>query len=126
MADESLEIIIVDDDASMGQAIERQLTASGWKTRSFSSAEDFLDSEAVDSAAFLILDIHLPGMSGFELKHGLAADGIRLPVIFITGHDRPQFRKMAEQVGAIAYLIKPFEGQSMISAIRNHFKTSSV
>jgi FixJ family two-component response regulator len=126
MMEASPEIIVVDDDASMGQAIERQLTASGCRVRSFSSAEDLLGSDAVKSVAFLILDIHLPGMSGFELKHRLAADGICPPVIFITGHDRPQFRKMAEQLGAIAYLTKPFEGQFLISAIRQHFKTSSV
>ena len=91
------EIIVVDDDMSMSQAIERLLVAAGWRVRSFASAEELLASGASADAAVLILDIQLPGMSGLELHRHLAAGGTVTPVIFITAQDRPNTRDRARQ-----------------------------
>jgi FixJ family two-component response regulator len=118
------EIIVVDDDAGMSRAIERLLMTSGWKARSFPSAEEFLASDSVDNVGILILDIQLPGMSGLDLHKQLAAAGIRPPAIFITAHDHPFLREKAELAGAVAYFTKPFEGQLLIDAVRRHLKAA--
>jgi FixJ family two-component response regulator len=114
------EIIVVDDDMSMSQAIERLLAAAGCKARTFASAEELLESGASAEAAVLILDIQLPGMSGLDLCRHLVAAGDVPPVIFITGQDRPGTRDQALRSGAVAYFTKPFAGQELIRAIRQH------
>lgn len=118
------EIAIIDDDASMSQAIERLLTAAGWRVHSFSSAETFLAWDGLGSVSLLIVDIHLPGISGLELHQRLASEGIAPPVIFITGHDRPFIRQKAEQAGAVAYLTKPFPGHLLIDVVRRHLEAA--
>ena len=120
MASVGREIIVVDDDMSMSQAIERLLAAAGCKARIFASAEDLLQSSSSAGAAVLILDIQLPGMSGLDLCRRLLAAGEVPPVIFITGKDRPGTRDEALRSGAVAYLTKPFAGQELIRAIRQH------
>jgi FixJ family two-component response regulator len=114
------EIIVVDDDVSMSQAIERLLAAVGWKARTFPSAEALLESGMAASAAVLILDIQLPGMSGLELQRQLSAVGGAPPVIFMTGQDRPNTREQALQSGAAAYFTKPFVGNELIQVIRRY------
>jgi FixJ family two-component response regulator len=84
----------------------------------FASAEEFLQSGSMKNACCLILDIRMPGMSGFELKEYLADSGYRIPVIFITGHDRFGMEEKAMKLGAIAYLRKPFEGEALLGAIQ--------
>jgi DNA-binding response OmpR family regulator len=65
-----------------------------------------------------VLDIHLPGLSGFELRRELARSGVRQPpVIFVTGHDEPAAREQAEALGAAAYLPKPFAGRALVAAV---------
>ena len=121
MAGEACSIAIVDDDAAMGQAIERLLMASGWKARTFLSAEDFLRSPFLPEISLLLLDIQLPGMSGPELHQRLRADGTNVSVIYITGHDHPHLRDRALGIGAKAYFTKPFTGQLLIDAVARHF-----
>jgi len=124
MAERDREIVVVDDDGSMSQAIERLLVTSGWKARSFASAEDLMVWEQRAGIVFLVLDIQLPGMSGLDLQEHLASCGIRPPVVFITGYDRPIFRQRAEQAGAVAYLTKPFPGLLLTDAIRRHLSAA--
>jgi FixJ family two-component response regulator len=124
MAEEDREIVVVDDDSSMSQAIERLLVTSGWKTRSFASAEDLMLWDQRAGIVFLVLDIQLPGMSGLDLREHLVSCGIHPPVVFITGYDRPIFRQRAEQAGAAAYLTKPFPGQLLTDAIRRHLSAA--
>ena len=112
------DIVVVDDDTSMGQAIERLLSAAGWTSRSFASAEELLASGAWSGAGVLILDIHLPGMSGFDLCRHLTTRGHLPPVIFITGNDRPNTREQARQSGVAGYFTKPFAGSELIQVIR--------
>jgi FixJ family two-component response regulator len=111
-------IIVVDDDVGMSRAISRMLTVSGWSSKAFASAEELLDSAELESASLLIVDIQLPGISGLELHERLRDTRLRLPVIFITGRDRPCFRERALKAGAVAYLTKPFPGQDLIDAVR--------
>jgi FixJ family two-component response regulator len=114
------QIAIVDDDPAMRQAIGRLCDAVALPNRCFSSAEDFLASDAVDSSVFLILDIQLPGLSGFELHGHLLRRGIHLPVVFITGQDQPLNRQKSREAKAAAYLTKPFPAAELISAVRKH------
>ena len=110
-------IVVVDDDPSMGLAMERLLGAAGWHTVTFASAEALLESGTAESARGFILDIQLPGISGFELFEKLQVAGIKVPVIFITAHDRPWVQVKAEEAGAAGYFTKPFNGRSLIEAL---------
>src|SRR5277367_3024071 len=89
-------IVIVEDDPSMSQAIERVLRVGGFTPIMFDSAESALAADAAQAADCLVLDVRLPGMSGFELYHRLIRAGDEPPAIFITAHDEPSVRQEAE------------------------------
>ena len=110
-------IVVVDDDASMNQAIERLLNATGYRALTFPSAEALLEADVPSDTACLVFDVHLPGLSGFELYQRLVRNGTDLPVIFITAYDDPDSQARANSAGAMAYLTKPFPGQKLIAAI---------
>jgi FixJ family two-component response regulator len=118
MPEEPYSICIVDDDDSIRRALRRLLSAAGYDTRAFESAEDFLESSSCLSEGCLVLDIRLPGMSGLDLQEKLASRGVKLPVIFITAHDNPQWQEKAKKAGAVAYLKKPFSERSLLDAIQ--------
>jgi DNA-binding response OmpR family regulator len=106
----------VEDDASMSQAIERLLQAGGFTAVLFASAEAALEADT--AAAGLVLDIHLPGLSGFELYRRLALADKALPVTFITARDEPAVRAEAEGLGGDGcYLPKPFSGRDLLDAL---------
>jgi len=110
-------IAVVEDDAGVNKAIGRLLRAAGFEPVSFASAEELLQTETVESAVCLILDIHLPGRSGLELARFLATSGRTKPIIFITGQDTPFLSDEAARLGH-AYFRKPFEGKALLAAIR--------
>jgi FixJ family two-component response regulator len=110
-------IVVVEDDASMSQAIERILRVGGFAVVMFASAEAALEAGATTTAGCLVLDIRLPGMSGFELYRELVLSGGQPPVIFITAHDEPAIREEAERMGARSYLAKPFSGRTLLDAV---------
>jgi FixJ family two-component response regulator len=107
----------------MSQAIERILRAGGFASLTFASAEVALESGAAITASCLVLDIHLPGMSGFDLYRRLAVVGEEAPVIFITAHDEPAVREEAERMGASGYLPKPFSGRALLAAVTQAMST---
>jgi FixJ family two-component response regulator len=110
-------IAIIDDDASVRSALGRLVRAAGLGTTTFASAEQFL--EACGSApALLVLDVHLPGLSGLELQARLNAEGRGLPVVFITAYADEPLRQAALAAGCAAFLPKPFEEQELLGAIR--------
>jgi len=111
-------VCVIDDDASLLRAVTRLLTASGFRVRTFPSAETFLSSLACSDAACLVVDVHLGGLSGFELQEQLVAEGCRVPTLFITGHDDEKTRERARLAGAIDYLRKPFDETRLLAAIR--------
>jgi FixJ family two-component response regulator len=110
-------IAIVEDDASFRRALERLLSASGFEVSTFACAEEFLGSAVPESHAFLILDIQLPGMSGFELFDHLTASGRPRPAIFITAQDDDKLRQRACLISNSAYLQKPFSAKSLVEAV---------
>src|SRR5262245_46111542 len=95
-------VVVVDDDMSMNQAIKRPLLARGFAVETFQSAEALLESDAAESAECLVLDMRLPGMSGLELQARLKQDGAEKPVIFITAHDLPSSQEQARRAQAVA------------------------
>ena len=110
-------VAIVEDDASMLKGLARLLSAHGFGTEVYTSAEAFLERAAASGAGCLVLDINLGGISGIELRRRLAADGSRLPVILMTAIDSDIVRKEAVEAGCIAYLRKPFPARQLIDAI---------
>jgi FixJ family two-component response regulator len=110
-------IVVVEDDPSMSQAIQRLLQAAGFEPIIFPSAEALLGSGQVAGACCLVLDLHLPGLSGFDLHSRLAGSGLNLPTILITGRDRPSYRRESQRIKVVDYLTKPFSGQRLIEAV---------
>ena len=110
-------IIIVEDDCSVNLAVSRLLEAAGFDVRSFTSGGALLADEEAYKADCLVLDVHLPDMNGFDLQRRLAAAGSNAPVVVITAHDDPMHRRAARDIGAFAYLTKPFSSMSLVDAV---------
>jgi len=110
-------VCVIDDDASLLRALQRLLGAGGFRVKTFSSAEDFLASAYPATTRCLVLDVHLGGLSGFELHERLVAGGRHIPVIFITARDDAATQERARSAGAVEYLRKPFDDESLIAGI---------
>jgi len=117
MPQDPFKVYVVDDDDSIRRALRRLFRSFGYHAVTYASAEDFLDSAPGSGEACLILDICLPGMTGFDLQEKLISRGAKYPVIFMTAHDNPQWQDRAKKAGAVAYLKKPFSEQSLMEAI---------
>jgi FixJ family two-component response regulator len=111
-------VIVVEDDDSMRNAIERLLKAAGFGCAAYASADALLAQGIDEDSACLICDLRLPGMSGLELLAALRERDISLPFILVTAHDSPGLRQKAMQRGAAAYLAKPFRGTVLLEAVR--------
>jgi len=114
---ESPLIAIVDDDASIRDALESLLRAVGWRAEGFTSAEAFLQSGLVHTTACLLLDVRLPGVSGLELQRQVRSSQARLPIIFMTAHGNDAMRAQALHAGAVAFFAKPFNDTALLEAI---------
>lgn len=101
----------------MRRSLERLLQANGYATTSFASAEEFLRAGVDENAVGLVLDIHLGGMSGIELRRRLSVDGSTLPVVFITAYDEESTQREARAVGCVDYMQKPFDARRLIDAL---------
>lgn len=111
-------VAVVEDDVAMRKSLERLLQASGFDTATFACGQDFLNSDAATKAKALVLDIHLGGMSGLDLRRRLLSSGSKCPVIFITAHDDEVTREQALRLGCAAYLLKPFEAHQLTEALK--------
>ena len=90
---------------------------AGLRPRLFASVADFVGSEPPDSSTCLVLDVRLPGRSGLDFQRDLAAAGVRLPIVFITGHGDIPMTVQAMKAGAIEFLTKPFRDQDLLDAV---------
>lgn len=110
---------VVDDDISVRESLESLIRSAGLEVRLSASAEEFLNSPHPRRADCLILDVRLPGMSGIELHHHLAARKCNVPAIFITAHaSDSRARAEAASDWTVAYLTKPFDEDELLDAIR--------
>ena len=112
-------ISIVDDDASIREALKRLMRSVRFEVDAFESAEEFLASARSDDTACLILDLYLPGMNGFELQDRLKTEGSRIPIIFITAHADEVSRQRALKAGAVDLLSKPVRREALFKAIQS-------
>ncbi len=110
-------ISIIDDDASVRQATDGLVRSLGYSTATFASAEEFLDSARVAETSCVVTDIQMPGLSGIDLKDRLAADGHRVPMVFMTAFPDERIRARVMAAGAVGFLAKPFEDESLIACL---------
>jgi FixJ family two-component response regulator len=110
-------VCIVDDDDAIRRALQRLVESLGLQALAFASPQELLDQCPAVDPDCLLLDVQLPGMTGFELYDAYRDSGLQPPVIFITGEPRPDTRSRAEQVNAVACLEKPFDEASLLHAL---------
>jgi FixJ family two-component response regulator len=114
----SPKVLIIEDDPALRNSLGRLLRSVGLDAQLFASVPEFLQSDRPDAPACLVLDVRLPGKSGLDFQRDLAAENIRLPVIFITGHGDIPMSVQAMKAGAIEFLTKPIRDQDLLDAIQ--------
>jgi FixJ family two-component response regulator len=110
-------VFIVDDDRSVREALSALFRSVGLRVELYGSAMEFLNGRRPDAAGCLVLDVRLPGLSGLDFQTQLAASGIHLPIIFMTGHGDIPMSVRAMKAGAVDFLAKPFREQDMLDAV---------
>lgn len=111
-------VAVIDDEESYRVAVQRLLKSAGLSVELFDSAETFLNSGQQHETGCLITDIRMPGMSGLELQSKLNSDHCPIPTIFITAHGEEKMRLQAMRGGAVKFLTKPFDGDTLLEAVR--------
>jgi FixJ family two-component response regulator len=111
-------VFVVDDDASMRDALRNLLRSVGLAVETFASAHEFLSSPNAKGPGCLVLDVRLPGLSGLDLQRQLKEADIQIPIIFITGHGDIQMSVRAMKAGAMEFLTKPFRDQELLDAVQ--------
>ena len=117
MGEPKLRVAIVDDEDSVRRSVERLLRSAGMDVETFPSGREFLQALGDSPPDFLVLDLHMPAMNGFEVCEELQRAGVMLPVAIITGHDKPEYRARAVAAGVAAYLPKPIDDKELIGVI---------
>lgn len=111
-------VFVVDDDASLREAVKSLLRSVDLHAEVFASGADFLKIKPPDAAACLVLDVRLPGLSGLDFQAELAKANIQIPIIFITGHGDIPMTVRAMKAGAVEFLTKPFRDQDLLDAVQ--------
>ena len=114
-------VFVIDDDVDVRASIQGLLKAVGLRSQSFETAEEFLRNKEPDGPSCLVLDVSLPGVGGLELQRKLADAGVRIPIIFITGHGDIPMTVKAIKSGAVEFLTKPFDDENLLNAIQLAF-----
>jgi len=117
-------VIVVDDDASVREAIASLVRSVRLEVQTFGSAQEFLQADPVDRPACLVLDVRLPGSSGLDLQRDLRGRGVAIPIVFLTGYGDVPMTVRAMKEGAIEFLIKPFRDQDLLDAIQHGLERS--
>ncbi|MDR6610184.1 response regulator transcription factor [Pseudomonas synxantha] len=110
-------VFVVDDDASMRNALSNLLRSAGIQVETFASTAEFLQQPKTEGASCLILDVRLQGNSGLEFQSQLAKSNANIPIIFITGHGDIEMSVKAMKAGAVDFLAKPFREQDLLDAV---------
>ena len=114
---QSCVVAVVDDDARIRESVSDLLASAGFETKLFSSAEEFMSTSGLEVSCCLITDVRMPGMDGWELQ-SLACEKVpKLPVVFITAHKDDEARRRAMELGAVALLYKPFDGEELLKIV---------
>jgi FixJ family two-component response regulator len=115
--DPSACVVVIDDDPKFLDSLGRLLRSAGLHHQLFASIADFVASEPPDVPTCLVLDVRLPGRSGLDFQRDLGAAGVKLPIVFMTGHGDIPMTVQAMKAGAIEFLTKPFRDQDFLDAI---------
>jgi FixJ family two-component response regulator len=126
MKDADAIVYVVDDDPSIREAIRSLVSLVGLRVDTFGTAQEFLQHERPDLPGCLVLDVDLPGLSGLDLQSELAANGIELPIIFITGYGDIPMSVRAMKGGATEFLTKPFHDEDLLAAIEQALERDRV
>ena len=118
MTEESPIVFVVDDDASIRDALKSLIRSVGLRVELFGSPREFLQGKRPDAPSCLVLDVRLPGESGLDLQRELAEANVHIPIIFITGHGDIPMSVRAMKAGAVEFLTKPFRDQDLLDAIQ--------
>src|SRR5499427_9383201 len=117
-------VFVVDDDVSVRESLELLIQHEGWQPKTFTSAQEFLDCPRALVPNCLLLDISLPGMTGLDLQKRIAIERTELPIIFITGSGDVPKSVQAMKAGAVEFLMKPFNDEVLLTAIRQALERS--
>ena len=112
-------VFIIDDDALIRDGIQSLIRSVGLRAETFASARDFMIAKRPDTAACLVLDVRMPGLSGLDLQRQLSDANVDIPIIFITGHGDIPMSVRAMKEGAMEFLTKPVRGQDLLDAVQN-------
>jgi FixJ family two-component response regulator len=118
-------VAIVDDEESIRRALLRLFRLNGFRTEAFRSAADFLDSLSDRTPNCLVLDLHMPGMTGVELLRRLRQIARPPPVIVITAHDTPHLHDECRRLGTKHYLHKPLDSNKLLQNVRDVLDASA-
>src|SRR2546426_12656274 len=118
-------VYVVDDDAAVRDAVESLIRSAGFPVRTFESAHEFLASPRAEVPSCLVLDVHLPGLTGLDLQRELARADIQIPIIFLTGYGDIPTSVRAIKSGALEYFTKPFDDEALLAAVRQAISRSS-
>jgi FixJ family two-component response regulator len=118
MTDPDPIVFVVDDDASVRDAVKKLIASVGLRVETFESAREFLSRKRPEAPGCLVLDVRLPDLGGLEFQRALAEANIHIPIIFITGHADVPMTVRAMKAGAVEFLTKPFRGQELLGAIQ--------
>jgi FixJ family two-component response regulator len=110
-------VAAVDDDRRVRESVQSVLESAGYDARAFESGEAFLESGVLSSVACVIVDVRLPGIDGVELQSRIRRDRPDLPIVFVTAHDDDDVRRRAMREGAVAFMVKPFDGGELLEHI---------
>ena len=117
-------VFIVDDDAQVRESLKDLIRSVGLRVELFASAQEFLGAQHPDAPTCLVLDVRMPGLSGFDLQKQASEAGLEIPIIFITGHGDIPMTVRAMKAGAIEFLSKPFRDQDLLDAIQQALERS--
>lgn len=118
-------VYVIDDDASLREALNSLIRSAGFQVQEFSSATEFLHSNLSNAHGCLVLDVRLPGLSGLDLQRELARADIQIPIIFITGYGDIPMSVRAMKAGALEFLTKPFREQELLDAVQQAIERDS-
>ena len=115
-------VFVVDDDESVREALGSLVRSAGLGVATYATAQDFLAGPRADGPSCLVLDVHLPGLSGLDLQRRMAEVNLEIPIIFITGHGDVPTSVRAMKAGAVEFLTKPFGDADLLTAIQEAIK----
>src|SRR5260370_9088269 len=117
-------VFVVDDDVSVRESLDLLIHCAGWKPETCAFAQAFLARPKPDVPSCLVLDVSLPDLNGLDLQKRIAADRREIPIIFITGYGDVPMSVRAMKAGAAEFLTKPFDADTLLTAIRNPIERS--